>query len=218
MKHGMDKYKFFFFDFDGVIVDSLDIKTRAFGDLFKKYGEDIADKVTLYHMQNGGVSRYEKFRYYYKELLKQKIDDRIIRDLDRAYSRLVLKKILKAAFISGVTGFIKRLNLREKDCFIVSATPQKEMRKIAKLRKIDLYFRDVMGSPRSKDENLKYLLTKYRMDPKEALYFGDARSDYEAAKHNNVDFIGIVNTKSRELKGLRGISKIRDFNSVKIRG
>jgi phosphoglycolate phosphatase-like HAD superfamily hydrolase len=56
------------------------------------------------------------------------------------------------------------------------------------------------------------------MDPKEALYFGDARSDYEAAKQNNVDFIGIVNTKSRELKGLRGISKIRDFNSVKIKG
>ena len=49
------------FDFDGVLVESLDIKTRAFAKLFGPEGPDMAKRVVDYHLQNGGVSRYEKF-------------------------------------------------------------------------------------------------------------------------------------------------------------
>ena len=41
-----------FFDFDGVIAESVDIKTQAFHQMYKIYGEDIAQKVAHHHIQN----------------------------------------------------------------------------------------------------------------------------------------------------------------------
>ena len=54
--------KLFIFDFDGVIVDSVDIKTEAFGEIYSNYGSSITEKVKNYHIENGGLSRYEKIR------------------------------------------------------------------------------------------------------------------------------------------------------------
>ena len=58
-----------FFDFDGVILDSVDCKTQAFENMYSKYGNDITKKVKKYHLDNGGVSRFEKFRFWHKEYL-----------------------------------------------------------------------------------------------------------------------------------------------------
>lgn len=211
MKLDMDKYKFFFFDFDGVIADSLDVKTQAFGKLFKDYGKDVVKKVIDYHMDNGGVSRYEKFRYYYRNILNKEITQEIIDELDRKFSEIVAEKVASAPFIEGVMDFIRKLNERKKECFIISATPQKEIKDIARLRRIDGLFKEIVGSPAKKKENLKKLLKKYNINQNEAVYFGDARSDYEAAAENDIDFIGITRDENSELEPLSDIYKMRDF-------
>ena len=54
--------KTIFFDFDGVILNSVNVKTEAFRDMYKQYGDDIAQKVVNHHLANGGVSIFEKFR------------------------------------------------------------------------------------------------------------------------------------------------------------
>ena len=53
------------FDFDGVLVESVDIKTKAFAKLFENEGPEIVNKVVEYHLANGGVSRFKKFDYIY---------------------------------------------------------------------------------------------------------------------------------------------------------
>jgi len=214
MKINLNKYKVFFFDFDGVIVDSLNIKTKAFGELFARYGEQVSNEVMEYHRNNGGVSRYEKFRYYYKNLLNKEINQRIIDRLDKDYSKLVVKKVIAAPYIKGALLFIGKLNQMKKDCFIISGTPQKEVRRILKCKKIDRFFKDVVGSPANKTENLGKILNRYNINPSEAVYFGDAKSDYEAAKINKVDFTGFVNKESKELKGINSIFKVKDFNII----
>lgn len=50
-------------DFDGVIVESLDIKTRAFRDLFSDYPQHL-DKIMSYHLAHNAISRYIKFDSY----------------------------------------------------------------------------------------------------------------------------------------------------------
>ena len=50
--------KAIFWDFDGVIADSVNVKTDAFYEMYLPYGKHIADKVRQYHLNNGGVSRY----------------------------------------------------------------------------------------------------------------------------------------------------------------
>ena len=53
------------FDFDGVIAESVHIKSSAFSDLYKSYGEDIVKRVVKHHEANSGMSRYKKIRYYH---------------------------------------------------------------------------------------------------------------------------------------------------------
>jgi beta-phosphoglucomutase-like phosphatase (HAD superfamily) len=44
------------FDFDGVILESADIKTNAFRALFASYPEHV-DQIVDFHLRNAGVSR-----------------------------------------------------------------------------------------------------------------------------------------------------------------
>ena len=60
--------KIIFWDFDGVIKDSVPVKGEAFRKLFIKYGSDISEKVVDHHYKNGGVSRYEKIRFLSRKL------------------------------------------------------------------------------------------------------------------------------------------------------
>ena len=48
--------KAIFWDFDGVIADSVNVKTDAFYELYLPYGKNIAEKVKEYHLANGGFS------------------------------------------------------------------------------------------------------------------------------------------------------------------
>lgn len=194
-----------------MITDTVDIKTEAFGELFKKYGKVVSEKVMEHHRNNGGVSRYEKFRHYYKYLLKKTIDKDIIRRLDKKYFRLVFTKVIGASYIKVVEEFIKELNRKGKGCFVISATPQKEIRRIVKERGLKRFFKDTVGSPKNKTVNLKGLLKKYRVNPNEAVYFGYAKSDYEAAHNNHTDFIAIVNNRISELAKIRNILMIKNF-------
>lgn len=217
MRIDLSRYDNFFFDFDGVITDSVDIKTQAFAELFSSYGKAVGDKVMEYHTDNGGISRYEKFKYYYAVLLNKKINQAIIRRLDRRFSQIVIKKVVSANYIKGAIEFIRALRRNNKPSFIITATPDKEIKRIIELKKIGGLFRDIAGSPRKKTESLSYLLGKHKINPRTAVYFGDAKSDYESARKNRVDFIGVVNNKSRELKRYSGLIKIKDFEYFNLR-
>ena len=59
------------FDFDGVIAESVDVKTEAFKELFKAYPDKVK-AIADFHIDNGGMSRFDKFRHIYKNILKKK--------------------------------------------------------------------------------------------------------------------------------------------------
>ena len=48
-----------FFDFDGVILDSVDCKTQAFEKMYSKYGNDIAKKVKKPKMPKDSLKRID---------------------------------------------------------------------------------------------------------------------------------------------------------------
>ncbi len=61
----MEKTKAIIFDFDGVILESMDVKTKAFALLFKDYPEHLPAVLAL-HQTHGGMSRFEKFEIIYE--------------------------------------------------------------------------------------------------------------------------------------------------------
>ena len=97
MKIGINffyQFDYIIFDFDGVILDTNHIKTFSFKRLFRKFSKYQIDKFIDYHKKFGGISRYEKIRYFF-ESNNIKIENNIYKNYINNYSNLVKKKLLK---------------------------------------------------------------------------------------------------------------------------
>ena len=198
------------FDFDGVIVDSVDIKTKAFGELFEEEGKDISGKVVEYHLNNTGVSRFDKFRYIYKNMLNRELSDEKFNELCSRFESLVTDNVIKAPFIKGAKEFLEG-HSGEYSCFVASATPQKEIEDIILKKGIGGYFRGIYGAPFKKSDAVKEIISKQRVKPGEVLYAGDAMSDYNAAKGSSVNFVAVADEDSAIFSGVNCL-KIKDLS------
>lgn len=176
------------FDFDGVLVESLDIKEVAFARLFESEGETVVSSVIEYHRAHGGVSRYDKFRYFYREILKRELSEVRFQELCSRFSELVLEEVVKCPFVPGATEFLNAF-AHTLPCYITSATPESELSEILLRRGMTGFFRRVFGAPTSKADAVSAILAETGFMRHEAVYVGDALADYEAAKTNGVNFI-----------------------------
>jgi HAD superfamily hydrolase (TIGR01549 family) len=179
------------FDFDGVITESMDIKTRAFAHLFRNYSEDIVKKVIKLHLDNGGMSRYEKFRIIYRDYLNSRLTQKEEERLGREFSEFCYRKILTCPYVRGAKEFLEA-NHEKYTLFIVSGTPHDEINNIVNIRRLRKYFKGVWGTPRTKNELLKMILKEYDLKPSEVVFIGDAPTDYEGAKDLGIHFIARI--------------------------
>lgn len=198
------------FDFDGVILDTDNIKVEAFKKIYKPYGNKIAENVGNYHLKHGGVSRYEKFKYFHKKYLNKSISEKDIKKLDKIFSEYVLKHLPKAKFVKGVKNFIKK-NYSTYKMFISSGTPLKELKKTVKMIKMDDYFEQIKGSPQSKPQHILKIIDKYNIFAQNIVFIGDAPKDKQAAEKTNINFIARI-TKNSQLTNQQ--YKIKDFTEI----
>ncbi len=178
-------------DFDGVLADSVEVKTNAFAELYRPYGANVVSRVVDHHRNNGGMSRYEKFRHYHKEFLGQMINDDMVDELSNAFSALVVEKVIAAPDIGGAKDFLNHYCNNDRVCVVNSATPTLEMHDIVKGRGLSGYFDAVYGSPNSKKDNLIDIAKRFSVSLNDGVFFGDAASDFNAANALGMDFIGI---------------------------
>lgn len=201
------------FDFDGVLVESVDIKTKAFARLFENEGPKIVKKVVEYHLANGGVSRFKKFDYIYKELLKRQITDEIRMELGNKFAKLVIQNVLDAPWISGVQEFLE--NYSEKlDLYIVSGTPDNELKYIVENKSASKYFKGVLGSPATKGDLIKHILSTHSYKSEHIVFVGDAITDLNGALEANVSFIGKVSNKEINQFSDYHVSLISDLREL----
>ena len=101
------KYSAFVFDFDGVLADSVEVKTEAFSRLFELYGEGIQQQVVEHHRKNGGMTRAEKIRHYFDAFLGRPLDDHRLRTLCDDFANLVVDNVAAAAEMPGARRFLE---------------------------------------------------------------------------------------------------------------
>lgn len=205
------KIKGIIFDFDGVIVESADIKTEAFKELFCDYPQKIG-KILRYHLENAGISRYVKFRYIYEQILrKELLKDREI-GLGERFSQIVQQKILSAPFVAGAKKFLDTYR-NSYQFFIASGTPKEELCNIIYLKGLQGYFKAIYGSPKEKIDIINDIIKDYNFAKDEVAYVGDARSDRIAAKQAGIVFI---ERKANENSSLEDRSRaIRDLSNLR---
>lgn len=201
-----------FFEFDGVILESTDIKTAAFGELFRS--SPHRRRIVAYHLRNAGLSRYRKFEHIYREFLGRPLAAAERRRLGAAFSKLVYRKVLACPMVPGAHALL-RSNKGRLQFFVVSGTPQSELRRIVKARGLAPFFKGVYGSPRSKAEIVKAVLAARKIRPSEAVFVGDAEADRVAAEKTRVAFVararrgvrGVFAKKVERVADMRGFSK-----------
>jgi phosphoglycolate phosphatase-like HAD superfamily hydrolase len=202
--------KIIFFDFDGVIVESADIKTEAFRELFKTYPQ--VDEIVKYHKQNAGVSRYEKFSYIYKSILKKPLSESLKAKLGKKFSTIVVNKIKEAPSVPGVADFLRKYSKKAMLC-VASGTPEEELLNIVKSRGLSSYFYKVRGSPSKKSEIIVQVLKEEGLAKGEALFVGDSITDYNEATKVGVSFVGRTATLNPS-PFPKGVTLIRDLNDL----
>lgn len=185
------KYDAIVFDFDGVLVESVDVKTQAFGALYAEYGDRIVDQVKAYHLQHGGISRFDKFRYYHEVLLGKDLTKDEEAKLGDRFSQYVEDAVVDAAYVSGAYELLES-NYQSTPLFVASGTPDQELKRIVSRRNMAHYFVSVHGSPAKKGVIIQDILSKYDFDPDRVLMVGDAIADYEGAIAAGVKFVGRV--------------------------
>ena len=182
----LNKYKTFIFDCDGVILNSNKIKSTSFRDITKKFGIKKSDKFYKYHIENGGVSRNEKFKYFVNNILKIN-DEKLIKSLISEYSNKIYGSLLKCEVSNCLDQLKKKFNLNE--WIVLTGGNENEVKKIFRKKQIFHFKRkNIYGSPKSKYENYKQL-KKNKLIKFPIIFFGDSRYDYEFSRDNNIDFI-----------------------------
>lgn len=204
--------KAIFFDFDGVIVESNDIKTNAFAELFKNEGKETVERIIEYHLNNRGVSRYKKIRFIYKHLLNRSLSDNEFSAFCKNFSTLVLEEVIKAEFVKGTKEFLEDYRPIYK-YFLLSATPQEEIDEIIQKRRLTYFFNAIYGAPNEKSEAVRDILIRENLNPVQTLYIGDAMSDYLAAKACAVNFVARIDKNGFIFKDIDCI-KIKDLTSL----
>ncbi len=205
--------KAIFFDFDGVILESVNIKTEAFVELFKDYPEHV-DKIREHHINNTGVSRFEKIKYYFNDIIREPLSKRKYNKYLIKFSKIVLKKVIEADYVPGAEKFLKN-NYRKYDLYVISATPTDEIKLIIEKKTLSKYFKEVFGSPIKKEEWIKKIILNNYYDKDQVVYVGDALSDYEAAVENRIHFIGRVSNINKNIfKGLSVNYLLKDLTKL----
>lgn len=181
-----------FFDFDGVIADSTDVKIRAFATLFADYGPEVQQAVIRYHRENGGMPRHDKIRHCYAVLAGHSLDETGLEQAGRTFSSLVLDAVVAAPLIPGALETLESLHKSGIPAFVVSGTPGDEMRLIVERKGLTRFFLEVHGSPQVKPVIVAEILARQGYRPDRCLFVGDALADYRAAQSNRLQFLGIV--------------------------
>ena len=211
----MDKYDFFIFDCDGVILDSNKFKSNAFAEAVPNEPPDLVAEFVQYHKQNGGISRYEKFRYYFEEIKKQVEAEAEIDKALNNFAAIVSEGLLKCNYIPGVVELIGELFNLNKRLFVVSGSDEKELIQVFRQRGIDHYFENIYGSPDNKIDNTKKVI-KSNGKFTNGIFFGDSKADYETASQYGMDFI-FINGETEWFNGNRVIDAknvYNNFNSI----
>jgi phosphoglycolate phosphatase-like HAD superfamily hydrolase len=187
----VSRYDAVFFDFDGVILESSGIKGRAFRALYQEHGSDVAEAAVAHHEAHDGVCRRKKIRHCHSRLLGMTLSKTALDALARRFSGLLEDAVVASDWVPGAEALLER-SRRRLALFVVSRTPESELRRIISRRGMAGCFHSVRGAPPEKVPIIRALLHDHDLLPSRTLFIGDQMNDYDAARATGLDFVGRV--------------------------
>lgn len=186
MKHNLIDYDQYFFDCDGVILDSNNIKSDAFFKVASLFSPSQAHNFLIFHKTNGGISRFEKFKYFFSVMLEMKTFNHELEKSLSLFKTYTTEGLEKCNIVEGVDKFLESLP-KTSQRFVVSGGLEEEVFHALKIKNLHSHFNGIYGSPKNKYE----IMLNTRSQAQRAVFFGDSKLDYEVAHKFNCDFVFI---------------------------
>ena len=210
----------FILDWDGTIIDSMEIKIENFIETLSKL---IGLEINNYKFKSRIKSLYKKYSGLPREILFENIlRDANIKEneikysnFNKDFSRLNKTNLLKAMIFKDAKSFINLLIKNNKKIFISSSVPQEELLFFTtKKLNIDLRknIKGILGTKNNFSKgssHIKYIETNTGYTRERFLFVGDDLHDYKLSREAEVDFI-LINRKLENIS----ISNIIEINSL----
>lgn len=187
----MSVIKCLVFDCDGVLLDSVPVKTRAFARLARPYGQAAEDMFVMYHARHGGVSRYRKFAWFFEQVLHREITPEESEAWGRKFVEYALEEVRACPMISGAMQVLENWHGR-LPMYVCSGAPREELELILRERGLARFFKGVFGSPPAKAQLLRDIASLEKgLAPDEFVMVGDAATDEDAASFAGTLFYAV---------------------------
>jgi len=177
------------FDCDGIILENVDIKTKAFGLTVAEHGSKAVARLLEYHTANGGVSRYKKFEWFYRQVLGREIGQNELKTLGERFKQLVFDESINAPMVPGSLECIEAL-YNQIPMFVASGAPQGELTAVLDAHNLSHYFETCYGSPPGKTELIRRIIHQTGVAPEKTIMVGDSFTDLDAAQVCGTLFFG----------------------------
>ena len=206
----LSKAKIVFWDFDGVIKESVSVKTKAFERMFQKFGSTVVKNVKTHHEANGGISRYEKMPHYFEQFAGVKLSEGDIHRKCDEFGEMVMEAVIESPWVPGVESYLRQ-NPNNQQFVLVTGTPQQEIEYILDRLELLPLFTSVFGAPATKKTSVRSVLNDSMVNPSRTLFLGDALADAEAAQANSVPFFMRETPLNRKCVSEMGLNTYRDL-------
>jgi phosphoglycolate phosphatase-like HAD superfamily hydrolase len=184
------------FDFDGVLVDSNAVKRRAYWDIFADVpGSGPVVEAVL--QSNTEDDRFGVIRAILRGLSRAGSgtageQDLLVAEYGERYNTICEEHAAACAEVPGASSALAHL-IKRHALYIISATPEEPLRRIVARRKWSRYFRDVLGRPQTKGENLARVMRREGIEGDRIVFVGDGMRDLQAAREAGCRFVGVRN-------------------------
>lgn len=199
-------------DFDGVIAQSNEIRKNGFINVLRNvdFSEESIQDLIEYHEANGGLSRFNKFDYYFRKYGfadDEEFLEGMVQLYADAYSEEVKNLFNKDTLDKKIIDYIK--SKKDIEHHIVSGSYDMELKFICNKLGISNLFSTINGSNRhvspeinQKIETIKEIRFVFDYDFDEVSMVGDSVNDYEAARENKIPFFGYNYTGKEKINKL----------------
>jgi len=185
---GLRRPRVTFMDCDGVIFDANAVKVSAFEAALADAPAGPRGALIAHHKQTGGISRYEKLRRFYTEMVPVDDPEAVIAEALRRFSEASVAGYRALQPRPEALQFAEALG-GAASVYVVSGSDGEELRRIFGEHGMLGHFAEVLGSPTKKVPHMRRVLEDRGVAPREALMIGDGRGDLEACRALGVPFI-----------------------------
>ena len=203
----LKKQRIIIFDFDGTILENLEIKDRTIIKFFSDtFGDSCIGEVNRFKLAH--LNRYQMLDTLISKYTMKNSESK--QELLDKLSTVMLNEQKKAYLVKGLIEYLDHL-LQSSYFYISSNAPKNEVEELCKAFFINEYFTKISGHPESKREFIKRVIEE-NTSINEIYFIGDSIYDYEIANELGIKFITRLSIETeKELNLVKDLVVINDY-------